>query len=133
MCVFFSSRRRHTRCALVTGVQTCALPISFGNVTLEAMACNLPVVAAKATGSESLVCEGVTGRLVRPGAITQFANALQHYCEDAERRRAAGGAGHRRACEHGWDQVNQSLADTYLRVVHQRGAGSGPPKHSPVP
>src|SRR3546814_18337271 len=30
MCVsfFFSSRRRHTRCALVTGVQTCALPIS---------------------------------------------------------------------------------------------------------
>src|SRR3546814_1414728 len=27
--VFFSSRRRHTRCALVTGVQTCALPICF--------------------------------------------------------------------------------------------------------
>src|SRR3546814_4926859 len=30
MCFFFSSRRRHTRCALVTGVQTCALPI-FSN------------------------------------------------------------------------------------------------------
>src|SRR3546814_8967103 len=31
MCyIFFSSRRRHTRCALVTGVQTCALPISAG-------------------------------------------------------------------------------------------------------
>src|SRR3546814_4634204 len=33
MCIFdfffLSSRRRHTRCALVTGVQTCALPISF--------------------------------------------------------------------------------------------------------
>src|SRR3546814_4099304 len=27
MCVLFSSRRLHTRCALVTGVQTCALPI----------------------------------------------------------------------------------------------------------
>src|SRR3546814_5015559 len=26
---FFSSRRRHTRCALVTGVQTCALPIAL--------------------------------------------------------------------------------------------------------
>src|SRR3546814_2753921 len=26
-CFFWSSRRRHTRCALVTGVQTCALPI----------------------------------------------------------------------------------------------------------
>src|SRR3546814_8587883 len=28
---FFSSRVRHTRCALVTGVQTCALPISLGH------------------------------------------------------------------------------------------------------
>src|SRR3546814_3350393 len=27
-CFYFSSRRRHTRCALVNGVQTCALPIS---------------------------------------------------------------------------------------------------------
>src|SRR3546814_5671864 len=37
MCVFFffSSRRRHTRCALVTGVQTCALPISYDVVTLR--------------------------------------------------------------------------------------------------
>src|SRR3546814_3906541 len=32
---FFSSRRRHTRCALVTGVQTCALPIS--NMLLSSM------------------------------------------------------------------------------------------------
>src|SRR3546814_12318236 len=31
---FFSSRRRHTRCALVTGVQTCALPISAAGTTL---------------------------------------------------------------------------------------------------
>src|SRR3546814_8255545 len=33
-CIFFfSSRRRHTRCALVTGVQTCALPIYGGGKT----------------------------------------------------------------------------------------------------
>src|SRR3546814_3408610 len=32
---FFSSRRRHTRCALVTGVQTCALPISFKGITIQ--------------------------------------------------------------------------------------------------
>src|SRR3546814_4254395 len=36
LCFFFSSRRRHTRCALVTGVQTCALPISMKlNATTE--------------------------------------------------------------------------------------------------
>src|SRR3546814_2160794 len=31
---FFSSRRRHTRCALVTGVQTCALPIFLSETNL---------------------------------------------------------------------------------------------------
>src|SRR3546814_5153916 len=36
--VFFSSRRRHTRCALVTGVQTCALPIYRGDVEFRAVA-----------------------------------------------------------------------------------------------
>src|SRR3546814_7618156 len=36
---FFSSRRRHTRCALVTGVQTCALPIS--RVSLRSRATRL--------------------------------------------------------------------------------------------
>src|SRR3546814_15835650 len=33
--VFFSSRRRHTSCALVTGVQTCALPISLFQKALD--------------------------------------------------------------------------------------------------
>src|SRR3546814_20337694 len=35
MC-FFSSRRRHTRCALVTGVQTCALPILLDDALIVA-------------------------------------------------------------------------------------------------
>src|SRR3546814_8705865 len=34
MLFFFSSRRRHTSCALVTGVQTCALPI-YPTISLE--------------------------------------------------------------------------------------------------
>src|SRR3546814_3812811 len=40
---FFSSRRRHTRCALVTGVQTCALPIfeSTRAVTINARPQNI--------------------------------------------------------------------------------------------
>src|SRR3546814_4822030 len=35
MFFFFSSRRRHTRCALVTGVQTCALPICLSQTALD--------------------------------------------------------------------------------------------------
>src|SRR3546814_10022039 len=34
-CFFFSSRRRHTRCALVTGVQTCALPITCSGARIR--------------------------------------------------------------------------------------------------
>src|SRR3546814_4162324 len=43
VCFFCSSRRRHKRCALVTGVQTCALPISFlyeNQDTLQAVKVN---------------------------------------------------------------------------------------------
>jgi phosphatidylinositol alpha 1,6-mannosyltransferase len=106
---------------------------TFGNVTLEAMACGLPVVAAIATGSESLVRDGVTGRLVRPGWIEGFADALALYCTDPEARRAAGSAGERAAERFGWDQVNQALVDTYLRVIRQRAAGGGVPRLGPVP
>jgi glycosyltransferase involved in cell wall biosynthesis len=106
---------------------------TFGNVTLEAMACALPVVAAIATGSQSLVKDGVTGRLVRPGWIDGFADALAGYCTDHEVRRAAGAAGERTAQRYGWDQVNQTLVDTYLRILRQRAAGGTVPRLGPVP
>ena len=105
---------------------------TFGNVTLEAMACGLPTVAARATGSESLVTEGVTGRLIRPGAIGDFADALQSYCDDSAARTRAGEAARIRAERNGWDQVNQALVDTYLRVIRQRAQGMVP-RSSPVP
>src|SRR3546814_9344493 len=38
MLFFFTSRRRHTRCALVTGVQTCALPIYAYEIYLSFLA-----------------------------------------------------------------------------------------------
>lgn len=95
---------------------------TFGNVTLEAMACGLPVVAAEATGSESLVDEGVSGRLIRPGAIRQFAEGLRRYCEDASLRAAHGAAGEARSRDFSWDRINQAVADTYLRLVRQKAA-----------
>src|SRR3546814_16627240 len=48
----FSSRRRHTRCALVTGVQTCALPISPADVLITASrAATLKLVNQRAAAS----------------------------------------------------------------------------------
>lgn len=94
---------------------------TFGNVTQEAMAAGLPVVAARATGSESLVRDGVTGTLVTPGAVEQFADALAFYCENDEARRAAGRAGFEATAHSGWDEVNQALVDGYLDVLKRRG------------
>ena len=105
---------------------------TFGNVTLEAMACALPVVAAIATGSESLVTDRVTGRLIRAGAIERFAEALAEYCQDAEARRTAGANGLEVSRRYGWDQVNESLVDGYIRTIRQ-SAGGGRPQPSPVP
>jgi glycosyltransferase involved in cell wall biosynthesis len=95
---------------------------TFGNVTLEAMACGVPVVAAAATGSQSLVSDGVSGRLITPGALQGFAEALRAYAEDAELRHAHGAAGEARAHEFSWDAINQAVADTYLRLIRQKAA-----------
>ena len=95
---------------------------TFGNVTLEAMACGLPVVAAAATGSESLVEDRVSGRLVRPGAVHHFAQALRQYSADPELRAHHGQAGETRSLDFSWDRINQTVADTYLRLVRQKSS-----------
>ncbi|MGL5837349.1 MAG: glycosyltransferase family 4 protein [Sphingorhabdus sp.] len=94
---------------------------TFGNVTLEAMACGLPVVAAKATGSQSLVEDSRSGRLITPGAIMQFAEALRSYCEAPALRIDHGRAGEMRSLDYSWDAINQTVADTYSRLIRQRG------------
>ena len=100
---------------------------TFGNVTLEAMACGLPVVAASATGAASLVIEGETGRLVEPGKNTgetaeRFAEAIAPYCTDAALRAAHGAAGETRSLDFSWEAINQVVADSYIRLIEDRRA-----------
>ncbi|MET0180099.1 MAG: glycosyltransferase family 1 protein [Novosphingobium sp.] len=95
---------------------------TFGNVTLEAMACGVPVVAAAATGSQSLVDDHVSGRLIAPGAVHAFAEALRCYIADPGLRARHGAAGDCRADDFAWDAINRAVADTYLRLVRQAAA-----------
>ena len=100
---------------------------TFGNVTLEAMACGLPVVAAGATGAASLVSDGETGQLVPPSKGESFARAcaeaLAPYCTDDDLRHRHGAAGERAARAYSWDAINQAVVDTYLRLHAERAGG----------
>jgi glycosyltransferase involved in cell wall biosynthesis len=96
---------------------------TFGNVTLEAMACGVPVVAARATGSSCLVADGVNGTLVPPGDPAAFADAIAAYVASAALRAAHGAAGEERSRGYTWDAINWSVADTYLRLIDARRSG----------
>src|SRR3546814_12788731 len=54
--VFFSSRRRHTRCALVTGVQTCALPICISGFWASASSCARDASSSPVPPWANLIC-----------------------------------------------------------------------------
>src|SRR3546814_14705260 len=68
---FFSSRRRHTRCALVTGVQTCALPISaIGSTTSLGIGGN--------RFSSAMAAPAPTGPMTSMSDTVQSARAVSH-------------------------------------------------------
>ncbi len=93
---------------------------SFGNVTLEAMACALPVLAASASGATNLVQDGVTGTLVEPGDIDAFAEALGAYASDRALRARHGAAGLGYAETRDWDAINAAVTKVYSRTIERR-------------
>lgn len=94
---------------------------TFGNVTTEAMAAGVPVVAARATGSIDLVQHGITGFLVPPTDVAAYADAIQRLIEDPALRTAAGRAGHVAAQPYMWDKVNAAVLDAYLALMREGG------------
>ncbi len=93
---------------------------TFGNVTLEAMASRLPVVAALASGATSLVQDGVTGTLAEPGDIDGFARALATYQRDPALREKHGAAGLEFAKSMDWDEINAAVMHLYEKVIERR-------------
>src|SRR3546814_9519650 len=77
--LFFASRRRHTRCALVTGVQTCALPIC-GVATSGAMAgagSDIVSPSARAAMACSTVSIVVSGEPTNPASASLMAQSAR--------------------------------------------------------
>jgi glycosyltransferase involved in cell wall biosynthesis len=93
---------------------------AFGNVTLEAMACGLPVIAAYATGATNLVRDGETGVLVDYSDIEAFADALEAYARDPALRRRHGEAGLAFARTMDWDTINSAVLKVYQKAITKR-------------
>jgi glycosyltransferase involved in cell wall biosynthesis len=93
---------------------------AFGNVTLEAMACALPVVAADSTGATNLVHPGKTGTLVDGSEPRQFAAALAAYARDPKLRRRHGAGGLKIAKTMDWDTINSVVIRAYKHAMVKR-------------
>ena len=93
---------------------------AFGNVTLEAMACALPVVAADATGATNLVRSGLTGTLVDGAEPDEFADALAAYARHPDLRRRHGEGGLTVAKTMDWDTINSAVVRAYKHAIVKR-------------
>jgi glycosyltransferase involved in cell wall biosynthesis len=93
---------------------------TFGNVTTEAMAAGVPVVAARATGAVDLIADGVDGYLVGPTDVAGYADAIERIVADPDLMRRLGESGHAKAASYRWNTANQAVLDTYLDLMKNR-------------
>ncbi len=96
----------------------------LGIVNLEAMACEVAVVASDVGGIPEVVVDGATGLLVHydendtAAFETDFANALGSVLGDTNRARAMGAAGRERAVkEFGWDRIARETISVYQEAL----------------
>lgn len=98
---------------------------TFGLTTLEAMACGVPVVAFRATGSQDLVVDGVTGRLV--DSVRECVDAIELYRHDTRLRKRHGHAGQMRSRSFQWDACHEKLLVKYKQMIGKTNIGAPVP------
>src|SRR3546814_3177868 len=77
VCSFFTSRRRHTMCALVTGVQTCALPI-FEDLSFEEALHELEAIVSRRESGGTPLQDAID--------LYERGNKLRRRCADRHRK-----------------------------------------------
>ena len=92
---------------------------TFGNVTLEAMASGIPPVCANATGSRSLIRDGVTGFLAPPRNGAAFLKYVEQLVTDKALREKMGQLSLKRAQAYDWPVILKKMDDYYSRVINK--------------
>jgi phosphatidylinositol alpha 1,6-mannosyltransferase len=90
---------------------------AFGNVTTEAMASGLAIVCAQATGSESLIRDGVSGRMIDHHSAERLADAVADLISDPEKRARFAAVALIEAQKRDWDSELEPMAGAYLEIL----------------
>ncbi|MGD2080116.1 MAG: glycosyltransferase family 4 protein [Nitrospirota bacterium] len=94
----------------------------FPNTVLEAMACELPVVASRVSGIPEQVEEGVTGHMVPPGDVEGFHRRVGELLRDEGRCERFGRAGRERVLRRfTWRHVSERVLGEYRDLLNHRG------------
>lgn len=95
---------------------------TFGNVTIEAMASGLAVVAFRHAAAGELIMSGVNGMLAEPSDDPGFSMAAQILLSDRNRMRAIGEQGCRTAHALGWPKVVEMTESIFQKILLEQGA-----------
>ena len=90
---------------------------TFGNVTIEAMASGLPVVAFNYAAAAQLIRDDDNGCLVPFGDDAAFIKVASRLAGDAPRRRWMGERARHGACDAGWDGIVARFESVLLNVI----------------
>jgi starch synthase len=90
----------------------------FGIINLEAMACEIPVVASAVGGIPEVVVDGETGFLVPPADPDELASAINRILDSDELGRELGKAGRLRVERYfSWEAIAEQTRDMYLEML----------------
>lgn len=120
--VFAGVRRGHDLVAHYASADLFLFPSlseTFGNVTMEALASGLPVVAFRHAAAGELIEHGHDGMLADPDRPDAFVAAAGTLIEDAEARRRIGGAGRRLALSQSWGQVIRAQQAVFVSAIER--------------
>lgn len=122
--VFFTGSIEHKKLPLYYSASDIFLLLSsyenFSNAVLEAMSCELPVIATNVGGFPLQIKDGVNGFLVNYGDVESLAAKILHLANDPELRVKIGKANRKEILEnYSWEKTAKKVLDLYESIIYQ--------------